>query len=1035
MGKITSSIGLITGINIQDTVDKLMELQAQPRDQMVKRNEKLEKQQVAVTELTARLVALQFSAKKFAAASLFEQKTATSNNPSLLTATVTGNPVEGRYTYTPVRAATTQQLLSSGFSADDTPLGGGSFSMQYGGEVDKGVNLGMLNGGAGIQRGKIRITDRSGASAEIDLRFANTVDDVLQAINGASGINVTLEARGDRFVLVDHTGQTTSNLRVQQVGTGTTVVDLGLGAIDTASSEVAGRDVLRLYEGIPLHELRDGRGIRANTALPDLMVTFRDGSEPLAIDFLALGKDASKATGTRTAANGNDAQLRFTATKEGADFDGYTITYVNHDGITAGNEVVQYDQQAKTLTFYIDEGATTANHLITALAGHSEAGADFTATAVGTGTGVVDVSDGAYTTGGAARAKGDEITLGDMIATINKQGEGRLRAEMRPDGDGLQIVDLTTDRGGEFTIASAFDSPTLSDLGLTSPAVDGVITGERIVSGLKTTLLGSLNGGRGLDLGTLDITDRSGASVSVDLSTATTLDDVVSTINTAAADAGVAVRVSTNASRMGLKLEDLSDSTSGPLIVANGSDEKNTADQLGLTFSGHRDAIDGGSLRRQTVTHETPLAALNGGGGIAPGQFRITNSAGAGATITVDNKILTVGDLIDSINNRGIDVEARINDAGDGIVLIDKAGGEGSLSVSESGGRTATTLHLLGTAKEVEIQGTTRQIIEGGNRFTIELDDDDTLDDLIEKINGVGGGIAALKLGDGSVGNPYRLSLFGVRAGEQANLLFDTQNVNFSFNETSRGQDALLMFGSPESNGTSVLISSKTNTFSGVLPGVNLQVEGASTTPVSLEIKATDEKLLAAANELVTSFNSLRDKLSELTYYNADSNMVGPLHGSLEALRIETEMSSLITGRFFGAGSIQSLGAIGIGITDTGKLSLDQERLKQAFAADPQAVTEFFTKEEIGVAAKMDKLIEQLAGVGSSLLMTRAATLGTRIDSNNQRIAFLDERLERQRERMLLDFYHMELAIGKIQNNLTALDQLQIIPPLTSAKK
>ena len=48
-----------------------------------------------------------------------------------------------------------------------------------------------LNGGAGVQRGKIRITDRSGAVATIDLSFARTVDDVLQAINSNEDISVT----------------------------------------------------------------------------------------------------------------------------------------------------------------------------------------------------------------------------------------------------------------------------------------------------------------------------------------------------------------------------------------------------------------------------------------------------------------------------------------------------------------------------------------------------------------------------------------------------------------------------------------------------------------------------------------------------------------------------------------------------------------------------------------------------------------------------------------------------------------------------
>lgn len=1031
MGRISSSIGLVTGIPIQETVDKLMELSARPRDMLKDRTDALGKQRTAVTALMAKLVALQFNVKNLGKDEVFQQKTAVTSNDALLGATVTGQPAAGRYVYTPVRPASTQQLLSSVFASDDDPLGAGGFSLQYGGELDEGVHLGLLNGGQGVSRGKIRITDRSGASAEIDLRFAATVDDVIQAVNNASGIDVKLSVQGDRFVLADETGQSVSNLRVEQIGDNATAADLGLAGIDAASDEAVGGDVLRLYDNVPLNQLLDGRGVGANTVLPDLEVHFRDGSDPLFIDFDALEKTAGLSSGTRAAANGSNAQLRFTAKATGADFDGYTISYVDDPAVTAGNESVVYDQDAKTLTFHIDQGATTADDIIAALAG-SAAGDDFTAANVGDGSGLISTTDGAFTRGGAEQDATDEVTLGDLLDTINAAGDGRLKAELRPDGDGLQITDLTEDRGGQFTIAAAFDSPALDALGLDgATAAGGVITGSRLLGGLKTVLLDSLNGGQGLDLGQLDLTDRAGASVSVDLSTAETLDDVLEAINTQAAAAGVQIEVGVNAARTGLQLTDTSGAATGPLIVAN--DAKNTADQLGLTTNANVSDVKGASLNRQSVSANTRLAELNGGAGVYQGEFQITDSSGAGATISIGPDIETVGQLIEEINNKAPNVEARVNDAGDGLILIDKAGGDGKLMVSEvGGGSAAADLHLLGTAQDVEIDGETQQALVGGNRFEITLDDDDTLDDLVEKLNDSGAGLIAMKLGDGSLGNPFRLSIFGKEAGDGANLLFDTDGVDFSFTETSRAQDALLMFGTADS-GAGLLVSSKTNTFADILPGVELTVKGGSTEPVAVTIQATDEKLLSTAHAFVDAYNDLRDKLDDLTFYDAESDTSGPLHGSVEALRVDTELSSLLTGRFFGAGSIQSLESLGIGVNDKGKLSLDESKLKTAFADDPEAVTQFFTKDDLGVAAKLDKLIDQLAGEDNSLLVNRAKTLGIRIDSNQRRIDSWNERLDRQRESLLKEFYNMELAIGKLKNNQTALNSIQAVPPLSAS--
>ena len=52
------------------------------------------------------------------------------------------------------------------------------------GRVNPSTELDTLNGGQGVRRGTITITDRSGADAEIDLSTSMTVDDVLNAING-----------------------------------------------------------------------------------------------------------------------------------------------------------------------------------------------------------------------------------------------------------------------------------------------------------------------------------------------------------------------------------------------------------------------------------------------------------------------------------------------------------------------------------------------------------------------------------------------------------------------------------------------------------------------------------------------------------------------------------------------------------------------------------------------------------------------------------------------------------------------------------
>jgi flagellar hook-associated protein 2 len=137
---------------------------------------------------------------------------------------------------------------------------------------------------------------------------------------------------------------------------------------------------------------------------------------------------------------------------------------------------------------------------------------------------------------------------------------------------------------------------------------------------------------------------------------------------------------------------------------------------------------------------------------------------------------------------------------------------------------------------------------------------------------------------------------------------------------------------------------------------------------------------------------------------------------------VETDLSNLLSGRFFGVGSIQSLETVGLTLKDDGTLELDQARLQAKFAEDSAAVETFFSKAEVGFSDRLKRAIEQLAGEDASLLTGRLESITRKIDDNNQRIETLDARLEKQREQLLNEFVRLELAVSQIQSNLTYLE-------------
>ena len=182
----------------------------------------------------------------------------------------------------------------------------------------------------------------------------------------------------------------------------------------------------------------------------------------------------------------------------------------------------------------------------------------------------------------------------------------------------------------------------------------------------------------------------------------------------------------------------------------------------------------------------------------------------------------------------------------------------------------------------------------------------------------------------------------------------------------------------------------------------------------------------------VATFNGLCNAIEGLTAFDPETNKRGLLQGAGAILRIETDLANLLTGRLAGVGSIQTLGEIGIDITSKGRLELDESILTSRFEQDPQALKQFLTSERLGFAARIDQLLEQLAGSQNSLLVSRAEALTRRIDANNLRIEFLNERLEATRERLTNQFVRAELAIGKIQSDLAAVSAILLLPALTT---
>ncbi|HMO24980.1 MAG TPA: flagellar cap protein FliD N-terminal domain-containing protein, partial [Tepidisphaeraceae bacterium] len=279
MSGISSGIGLVSGINSRDIIDQLMTLEARPKTRLQGRIDRANEQRIAYTGLSTKLTGMRLSATVLKKPSTFTGAQANSSNEDIVTASASNGAAVGSYQVRVARLVTSQQLLSRGFGDFDTAkVGAGTITVEMGGgELNSPNNLNDLNGGAGVQRGVFRITDRSGATAIIDTSDAVTLDDVVKRINNSLGINVRATIDGDKLTLSDLTGATTANLTVQDLGETKAATSLGIAG-SVAAATLAGTQINTIGNGTALSLLNDGRGVRTTSTGNDLTITFRDGT-------------------------------------------------------------------------------------------------------------------------------------------------------------------------------------------------------------------------------------------------------------------------------------------------------------------------------------------------------------------------------------------------------------------------------------------------------------------------------------------------------------------------------------------------------------------------------------------------------------------------------------------------------------------------------------------------------------------------------------------------------------------------------------
>ncbi|HAW96817.1 MAG TPA: hypothetical protein DCX60_11110 [Phycisphaerales bacterium] len=1075
MGGISAGVGLISGIDSTALIEQLLAVESRIKFPIQARIARLSTAKSALLDINSRLLNLQGAASAFRTNDIFNSVLATSSNPDALGVTASGSPQPGSYAFIVKRLASSSQFLSHGFSTrDSSPLGLDSLGIELGnGRLTRDQSLSELNGGDGVQRGRFKITDRSGAIAEIDLSDATSLDEVIDAINSASGISISASVSGNGLTLSDFSGGSGSITVVDGPGN-STASDLGI--VGTSSTDtLVGSDINSLGMNSTLSSLNDGRGVLIRDGVSDFTLTI--GSNEYDVD---LGRVDSPITGDTLLEKLNNGDgVSINDDPEQGDFTivsstGVSVTIdlgrvLDEDGLTIQDEVEtvqdlidrvngalteEFGAGGVTLSLNADSNGFVINDT---LGGPDELtvegegiGGDSTAQDLGIfGTSVSGTLQGDVLRNEVQTARA--TTIQDLSDRVNAATGGRAFVNVSADGQGIEfnasgfLISVSEGSPGFTGDAADIPSRTLSDLGF---QIDGstsaMLAGSRILSGMGTSLLSGLNGGSGLGSGdTLSITDSAGESVTITgLSNVQTIAELIETVQEQIEQSSVQVDFGLDPSGSSLQIVDRNSANIQTMSVGG-----DLAVALGLDSIVLGDTLTGSNLELQYVTQSTRLSEMNYGRGIGTGSFRLTDSTGASATVQIDKDVESLYEVMKLINTRGLEIRAEINENGDGLDLIDTTSETGSVAVSKMkvedlSGTVANGLRIAGEADTVGGR------IDGSYSINIDLDPTDTMDDLIAKLEDAKAPVSATVLNTGDGSKPWFLSLTSDISGSAGELVINTGGVDLGLDQLVKGEDAQAFIGSGDP-ATGLLVSSSTNEMRGVIEGVTLDLMQAGPDPVTITVERDDDSVVAAVKAFTDAFNEAVGKIDEYDSYDSENEIRGPLLGDSTVGLVRSRLFSTLQQKAQGVdGPYQYLSQVGIRLGSSGEIELDEEKFLAAYQSDPVGMESLFntfdsqtTTSEVlgepdsgitvdvnstvyvslGFGDLFDRLLDDLTDPTTGTVTLADERFQTQIDSQNDRITQIDQRLEAKREKLQREFLAMETALAQLQGQQGAL--------------
>jgi len=332
---------------------------------------------------------------------------------------------------------------------------------------------------------------------------------------------------------------------------------------------------------------------------------------------------------------------------------------------------------------------------------------------------------------------------------------------------------------------------------------------------------------------------------------------------------------------------------------------------------------------------------------------------------------------------------------------------------------TSSTNGYSATTDTAATGGAISFTINGSTTQAITITAATTLTELKESINNQNSDVVASIINDGT---NYKLVISSRNTGSTNGFTVNNSLTNSSGAAVAfaAGQDATTGNAQNAQNATftvnSLSVSSASNTVTDAVPGVTVALvkEGSASINVTADFTPIKENL----KTLISEYNKLRQ------FYSGQAK--GPLGSDSVLRQTLNDIKTVLLASNGNGGRYKYLSEVGIELTATGDLKLDETKLDTAissYATDLQKLFQGTTGID-GAFDDMKQTLDNLDGT-AGLIKTTRTSIDTSLKSFRDRILSQELRLEIRRQELIKVYTAADQAMSQLNAATGALQSLQ----------